>query len=232
MSEAITIIGSAMSRDLERLDAVSQNLANVRTDGYKKLISVERGVAGTGTENPVLSERAVDFGPGALKETKNPMDVAVSGAGFLVVKTLTGEAFTRKGNLQLSADGYLQLPTGEVVLGTAGEIGVEPGAFEIKSNGDILQAGSVLNTLRIEHFENPESLAYLGNGLFAESRSSRTDSAAASQIKQGYLETSNVQTLTEMVTLMNVVRHYEASAQVLRAYDDTLGTAINKIGEF
>lgn len=234
MSDVITIVGSSMSRDIERLNTASQNIANVRTDGYKKLIDIDSPIKTAAQKGGSVEgqDKSVDFSSGTLKRTDNPFDVAVSGNGFLVVKGPAGEAYTRRGGLSVSAEGILQLQSGEAVLGDLGTIYLSPEKFEIKENGDVMQNGNLVSTLRIDHVDNPHTLAYLGSGLFRPSQASILNSTDNSQVKQGYLETSNVETLDEMVSMMSVVRHYEASGQVLRAYDDVLDASINKMGNY
>src|SRR5258706_7052237 len=127
MHSALAITETGMLNDVQRLHAISQNLANVGTVGFKKEIAVTRSfvdqmdAAGVADARPVLTMR-VDHSEGTLKHTGNPLDLGLEGGGFFVIATPLGEAFTRQGNLHVDANGRLVTSSGNAVMGTAGEI--------------------------------------------------------------------------------------------------------------
>ncbi len=154
---------SGMIAQQWRLDAISNNLANVDTDGYKKDTAVHKafpellmrrlnddgvythpfgsadvapiiGKIGTGVE---LNELFTSFEQGALKETENDFDIALDGKGFLAVSTPHGERYTRNGSFQLGKEGYLETKEGYPVLGEAGPISVKAGNFMVDKEGQV-----------------------------------------------------------------------------------------------
>jgi len=146
-----------------RLDAISNNLANVDVDGYKKDIAVHKafpellmrrlsddgvykhpfgsgdaapivGKIGTGVE---LNELFTSFEQGAMKETENDFDIALDGKGFMSIGTPYGERYTRNGSFQLGKEGYLETKEGYPVLGENGPIRVKANNFMVDKNGKV-----------------------------------------------------------------------------------------------
>ena len=137
--ENALLIGLSRQVTLERqLDVVANNVANVNTNGFKadKSLFQEYLMPGAHEDNFVGSDRREsyvedrgtyrDFSQGAAQQTKNPLDVAIQGNGFLVVQTAAGERYTRDGGLQLNNQGQLVTEEGDQVLGTAGPITFQP----------------------------------------------------------------------------------------------------------
>jgi flagellar basal-body rod protein FlgF len=154
---------SGMTAQQWRLDAISNNLANVDVDGYKKDTAVHKafpellmrrmnddgvylhpfgsadaapiiGKIGTGVE---LNELFTDFGQGSMKETENDFDIALDGKGFLSVATPNGERYTRNGSFQLGKEGYLETKEGYPVLGENGPIRVKANNFMVDKDGKV-----------------------------------------------------------------------------------------------
>ncbi len=154
---------SGMTAQQWRLDAVSNNLANVDVDGYKKDTAVHKafpellmrrlnddgvyrhpfgsadaapivGKIGTGVE---LNELFTSFEQGAMKETENDFDIALDGKGFMSVATPQGERYTRNGSFQLGKEGYLETKEGYPVLGENGPIKVKANNFMVDKDGKV-----------------------------------------------------------------------------------------------
>lgn len=236
MPDVIQLIQSAMSADMSRLNTISQNLANANTDGYKREISTQKAfeqeLVSYGGNKPEASlSVARDMSVGALKYTGNMNNLALTGNGFLKINHVNGEAYTRRGQLQLSEDGKLVLSTGEEVLGESGPIYLQPESFVIQGDGSIFQKEQLMGKLLIVEGNAQGEMNYLGKGMF-HSGSPLPQASGEMIIKQGYLEASNVESLREMVGLVTTVRHYESAGQVLKGYDDMLDSAINILGEF
>src|ERR1700759_3946876 len=147
--ENTLLVGLSRQTLLERqLDVVANNIANVNTTGYKADSSLCEAflTSGAHEDNFVGADRRVsyvqdratfrDFSQGAPDQTKNPLDVAIDGSGFLVVQTAAGERYTRDGGLQINSQGQLVTPSGDPVLGPGGPIVFQPGDKEISINGD------------------------------------------------------------------------------------------------
>src|SRR5262249_29396719 len=143
------LIGLSRQMVLERqLDVISNNIANVNTNGFKadKPLFEEYLNSGAHEDNFTGVDRRVsyvqdrgtfrDFRQGALQQTGNPLDVAISGAGFMVVQATGGERYTRDGNLQINSTGQLVTGSGNPVLGTAGPIVFQPTDHDIVVSAD------------------------------------------------------------------------------------------------
>lgn len=154
---------SGMAAQQVRLDAISNNLANVDTDGYKRETAVHKAFAqlllrrmnddgrylhplGSGDMAPVIgklgtgvetNELFVEFQQGALKQTENDFDLALDGKGFLCVRTPDGERYTRNGGFILGKEGYLETKDGYPVLGENGPIRIKANNFQVDAEGKI-----------------------------------------------------------------------------------------------
>ncbi|MGO8693643.1 MAG: flagellar basal-body rod protein FlgF [Rectinemataceae bacterium] len=154
---------SGMTAQQVRLDAISNNLANVDTDGYKRDVAVHKAFAelllrrlnddgetlnpfgsadmapvvgklGTGVET---NELYTEFEQGALKQTSSDFDVALDGKGFIAVQTPFGERYTRNGSFILGKEGFLETKEGYPVLGENGPIQVKANNFKIDKDGNV-----------------------------------------------------------------------------------------------
>jgi flagellar basal-body rod protein FlgG len=154
---------SGMAAQQVRLDAISNNLANVDTDGYKRETAVHKAFAqlllrrtnddgqylhplGSGDMAPVIgklgtgvetNELFVEFQQGALKQTENDFDLALDGKGFLCVRTPDGERYTRNGGFILGKEGFLETKDGYPVLGENGPIRIKANNFQVDAEGKI-----------------------------------------------------------------------------------------------
>ncbi|OUS03240.1 hypothetical protein A9Q81_07590 [Gammaproteobacteria bacterium 42_54_T18] len=243
MTDIMAIVNQTMNADSERLRSLSQNLANVNTEGYKREVVTQRfdrlvsqdGIAGKGSNglrvgslNPSVT---YDLSQGALKQTGQSMDIALNGTGFLQVTKDGNTYFTRKGHLAINAQGVLSLTSGEQVSASSGELRLDGTDINIDAKGQLSQGGSNLGQLDVVHFEDARQLHYIGSGLF-DIGSASVSSEGNTGVQQGFVETSNVDSLAEMTALIEATRHFEASSQVLKGYDSMLDSAINTLADF
>lgn len=244
MIRGLYTAATGLALQWERQEAIANNLANVGTTGYKRdetLVSksfndhflyavsgnqrqpvgtVGHGVAGTMT--------MTDFSTGVLAETGNSLDLAIEGEGFLVVETPQGERLTRNGSLTRDAQGYLVTSQGQRVLGENGPIILTGPEVEIRPNGDVVSQGDIVGRLRLEKPATKGSILKEGVNLF------RANGALAPaencQVRQGMLERSNVNSVLEMVRMIEVSRSYEAAQKVIAAHDAALEKAVTEVG--
>src|SRR5581483_10849333 len=147
--ENTLLVGLSRQMILDRqLDVVANNIANVNTNGYKAdhMLFEQYLTSGAHEDNFKGSDRRVsyvqdrgtfhDMAAGALEQTGNPLDVAISGNGFLTVQAPGGERYTRDGNLQLNATGQLVTANGDPVLGNSGPIVFQPTDHDIVISAD------------------------------------------------------------------------------------------------
>lgn len=243
--DAMDIAAVGMQNDLQRMTSISQNLANVLTSGYKREVPVTKtfesymqdasvqNTDATGQAAASPNVPVIDPTPGALRATRNPLDVAIDGNGFFEVMTEQGSAYTRQGAFRTDAGGRLVTAQGLPVMGTSGEISLPAGLpVTIETNGDVHQGDRIVGQIKLVHFDNPQGLLSLGNGLFAQGSAQFSASATNGTMRSGYQESSNVNSSQEMVRMTETVRHFEAMQKIMQGYGDALDNSIKKLGEF
>lgn len=225
---------TALQGDMTRMASIASNLANTLTPAYQRQVVVQRGVSFANQVDGIASELKVvnDAKPGTLKSTSNRLDIALTTPGFFEVDTPQGPAYTRAGNLQVDARGRLATAQGYPVIGKGGEIFVTTQTPQIDANGTVTDAAKVVGQIKVVKFDNPQTMARLGNGLYQAGANGVIANDADINIRQGFLENGNVSHVHEMVQMMQTLRHAESMQKVAQAYDDMLGTAIRKLGEF
>src|SRR5262245_29787391 len=165
MTRGIYTVASGGVAAMERLQAVSQNLANVNTAGYRAervvfqvqpLAGGPRGavdsVLGRTSQQVVESATIRDFSPGPIHETGNPLDVALGGDGFFVVNTARGERYTRQGSFTLDGQGYLVTARGDRVQGDGGDISIGEKDIRIADDGSIFADDQPVGRLKVVGF--------------------------------------------------------------------------------
>jgi len=250
--ENALLVGLSRQMTLERqLDVVANNVANVNTAGFKADSSLfeEYLMSGAHEDNFVGSDRRLsyvqdrgtyhDFSQGASEATKNPLDVAIDGGGFLVVQTAGGERYTRDGGLQLNNQGQIVTANGDPVLGTSGPIVLQPTDHDINVSPDgtisVLEGSgrtdSVRGKLRLVSFTDAQKLLKEGSNLYAAGEGNTAQPDTKSVVKQGFLEKSNVNAVAEMSTMMEVTRAYTQIATLLQQQSDLHKTAIQQLAD-
>ncbi|MEW6594402.1 MAG: flagellar basal-body rod protein FlgF [Thermodesulfobacteriota bacterium] len=219
----------------QRLNQVTNNLANADTAGYKKesvtfdemLYQVTRDRQRVGKALNILTSHR----QGVVQQTGNALDVALAGPGFFKIETPQGPRYTRAGNFELTPDGQLRMPNGGLVVGEGGPIVVEGDEVVIDHAGRVQVDGQVVNQLSIVTFDDLRDLEKEGENLF------RAQNAAAQEVvvenprvKQGFLEKSNVNTVEEMTELIDLHRAYEGQQKMIRAIDDIDNLAVRRVG--
>lgn len=225
MSTVISGIARFLSNDVQALDVVSQNVANMRTAGYRAERLQASFLAGTTVGD---AAPALDMADGNLDVTGQPLDLALRGNGFFVVDNAGTELLTRNGQFHLDAERTLVDAAGRPVLGQSGPITLSSDNVHINGAGEVSANGDVVDTLRVQSIADPNGLREVGGGMYAY------DGAPAQwlgSIKQGAIEQSNVDGGTEMVRLMELTRHAQSVQRAILAYDQALQTGVNHIGD-
>lgn len=248
---------SALSGNLaamQRLDVIASNLANVNTSGFKKdRLAFESVLAGTRnppavppnqTADPVLLQGRMltDHSSGAMMQTGNPLDMALQGDGFFVVSTPDGVAYTRQGHFRLSGDGTLVTANGYPVLSGAGQQPIRidaagqagGGKPVVDHQGNITLNGEAIGSLAIVDFPKPYQLTKIAGTLFvpaadADNGAAPQAASALTTVAQGALEQSNVDSISEMVQMVEASRFFESCQRVVRNYDDMAAKAVNEL---
>ncbi|GJG86565.1 flagellar basal-body rod protein FlgF [Gemmatimonadetes bacterium T265] len=224
-----------------RQELVANNLANVSTDGFKGDRGFARLVgAGTAGESAAV-QSAVDLTAGSLRETRNPLDVALQSEGFFVVRPAgaqdaTAERWTRAGSFQLDADRRLVAADGSAVLGTSGPITVPPNTtVAVGPDGTVRASGPggdrVIAQLRVERAPAGTSLAHDGATRFVPPAARQSVAPADRRVRQGFLEESNVTPVGALVDMIAVQRAYASVQKAVTTMDAVRGLAANELGK-
>ena len=269
---------SGMMAQMHRLDAISNNLANVDLTGYKRDTSVHKafpelllrrmnddgvftlpfgsvdqaaviGTLGSGVE---YNESFTVFSQGALKQTENPFDLAIEGKGFFSIETPQGERYSRNGSFHVSPEGILVNKQGLPVLGEKGIINLKKNNFVVDQEGRVWQNSTfaddpermvsmeenewenieLVDRIKLVDFPRDRYLKKQGDSLWLNDRFSGDPVPvgvdAGTQVRQGFLEASNVNPVTEMVRMIEVNRAYEANQKVIQAHDQMTDKLINQ----
>lgn len=242
------LYSSSASTMMAKIEVVANNLSNIHTDGFKRDSTFIEMLKATATPEPGAPwepgnqqrlGRGIDFTGGALKETHNPLDVALPGAGFFVVQTPHGERYTRNGNFTISQDGTLVTREGFSVMGSEGAIRfpdvqkVLNGTVLVSPTGEIVLDKLPVGTLRIVEFEEPQKLLKAGASLFARTVDDdpRMIDHPAPDVRQGYLEESNVDGISELIEMIQILRSFESNQKAVLAQDQTLERSM-EVGRF
>ena len=246
MTRGIYTVASGGVAAMERLQAVSQNLANVNTAGYRAervvfqvqpLAGGPRGsvddVLGQTSQQVVEAATVRDFSPGPIHETGNPLDVALSGDGFFVVNTARGERYTRQGSFSLDGQGYLVTSRGDRVQGDGGDINIGDHDIRIGDDGSIFADDQPVGRLKVVGFGDKPALVPEGDALFKPATPQVTPTTldpSQVQIAQAHLEGANVNAIQGLQDLVEVNRGYESYMHALRRLDELVGKSINEVG--
>ncbi|THB70657.1 MAG: flagellar basal-body rod protein FlgF [Desulfovibrio sp.] len=238
-----------------RLNIIANNLANANTTGYKQdrlafkdvmvhfahdTIMEARSTLRSPTllpdptiiAKPRLAMARTDFSQGGLRESGNPLDVAIMGEGFFKVQVDGNEYYTRNGNFHRSAEGTLVNSEGYPVMGASGAITLPQGDVYIDSAGRILVNGEETAALSVVSVDNLDALEKVGHNLFQLPEASDVQEIAATdaQIEQGYLEAANINVVEEMVNMIETQRAYEAYTKIIKSTNETDQKLLMKVG--
>lgn len=241
MVAGLPAIAAGMQAQWQRHEVLANNLANISTPGFKRdeLLPISESgaasLAAAGANVSVIGLQPVvqwtDFAQGPLRETGRDLDAAISGRGFFVVDTPRGPRYTRAGDFSQNANGYLATGDGQPVLGANGPIALRPGSVSITERGDVVVNGAVVDRLRIVDFPRPYHLLKEGAGLFVPVDTTTPPTPVTdAQVVGGSLESSNVNSMESMVSMIELLRSYEASQKVMQAVEETNQQATTDIG--
>lgn len=207
---------------MNALDVLANNLANVNTTGFKEektffrllnqaMISSDADELEAAMNGPeILAGGALNPVDGPLLLTNRELDLALTGSGFFVVETPRGVRYTRSGSVLISNGSLLSTPDGFPVLGEGGHITVGPGKLTINEQGEIFVNGSRLDRLKIVTFDSPSMLLREGNSRLAPREGQKEIPATHVEVRQGYLEQSNVNAISSVVGMVTILRQFEA----------------------
>ncbi|MBU4118136.1 MAG: flagellar basal-body rod protein FlgF [Proteobacteria bacterium] len=217
----------------QRLNQVTNNLANVDTPGFKKetvtfdemlyQVNRTRQRVGKGLRTNTVHQQ------GVIQKTDAPFDLAISGDGFFKVQTPAGDRYTRAGNFQRNNEGLLITANGYPVLGEGGPITITGKKVDVAQDGTLFVDGTKIDRLASATVD-PQALKKEGENLFRLMEGAVEEAPTNFQVMQGHLEKSNVNTVTEMTEMIDLYRAYEGQQKMIRAVDDLDDLAVRKVG--
>lgn len=254
MLKGLRTAETAMNIQMNRTNVLANNLANANTAGFKQMLTQVTEAAG-GPEDQDLGAGAADRRPvpgnvggnvrdlildvrapidmtqGGLRETGNPLDVALRGDGLFKVRHAGGDAYTRAGSFSLNDQRQLVTSAGDLVLGDGGPIALPDGEVLVRADGAILVDGAEAGRLSIVDFEDPSRLRHVGDTLFTAPADMAAQPVPADRVavEQGMLELSNVNPIDTLVGMIAAQRAFEMEAKVMQASDRTLDKAVNQL---
>lgn len=208
--------------------AVAHNIANATSTGFRAEMHKLRGVEVLSESLPsrafvVDASVATDFTPGAINYTGNSFDVAIEGKGWLAVQTPDGrEAYTRNGSFEVSANGILQTRNGLPAIGDGGPITIPPdNEVVIGADGSISAiepGGAVVNLVgQLKRVNPPEQDLVRGeDGLFRLRNGGVAPVDDAVRTAGGYLESSNVNVVDQLVQMISLARQFEMQTRMIQ----------------
>lgn len=206
----------------QSLDVVANNLANASTAGYRAERPSFQEVLGR-TQAPdaryaVVGQTSSDLSQGALRQTDNPLDVAIEGDGFFAVETAAGTRYTRDGQFRLNEQGQLVTKDGYAVLDDGASpitVGGKAGDVEIEEDGGLFVDGKRVGRLAVERFA-PGTLAHEGKNLFV-ANGAPVGGSERNRLVAGAVEQSNVNVVRSVVELIRVSRAYESLHRMIES---------------
>ena len=226
-----------------QMDVIATNIANSSTPSFKaERLMFEELVAGkapypaSGGPRRGLSfvndaGMLRDVGDGGMIQTGNTLDLAINGSGYFVVETPAGPRYTRNGNFRLDQDGRVVTSDGYALLDAQDRpIRVRPGEtrIEISAKGAVTTETGEVGRIRVVRFEDEQSLRKLGSGLYDTDQEPQP-AGPATEVRQGMIEGSNVKSVAEITSMMEVMRRYQSAQKMIDSEHELHRRAIEKL---
>ena len=257
--EGLFIAASGGAKQTKKLEVLSNNLANVATQSFKRsLLMVEERIPpfqesanpfhgfpfrGTSSRDPAVAyveatRTLTDYSSGSLINTGNPLDVALEGDGFYVLETPEGPRYTRNGTFHLDGVGQLVDREGNIILSRNDEpilIPINTDQITINQDGTIY-GGRGLETfplaqIKIVQFEDNSGLQKEGEGMYVnKSTRIKKQTQNDTRVMQGFMEKSNVNAVHEMTRMIETVRTLEAYQKIIQSIDEADDQSVNNLG--
>jgi flagellar basal-body rod protein FlgF/flagellar basal-body rod protein FlgG len=221
----------------QALDTAAANLANVQTPGYRAEREYFRSVLlGTDATDSQLGRTVNNYGllggdrinlaQGAIQQTGNPLDLAIEGEGFFQIQTANGIRYTRDGSFRRSQKGQLVTATGELVLSSTGKaIQIPPGEVTVGTGGVLSVAGGAVATVSVFNFSAEARLTPEGANRYIAPEGAKPFLSKDAAIHQGALEAANQDVVQGSLDMIVIQRQAEMMQKALTVFH----TEFNKI---
>lgn len=220
MNSGLYAACAALIARTQTLELAANNLANVNTAGYRaQQVTFQSLLAKSTNRNlsplnnavndfAVLGGTVVQRAAGNLETTGNDSDVAIEGPGFFAVQAKSGVRYTRDGRFQLSAEDLLTTSAGDPVLGDQGPVRLPTGPLSVGPDGTMSVNGALAGKLRVVEFAAGTQIKSEGGSYYSAPAGSESP-AISSVVRQGTIESSNVNPMEAAVGLVTLQRHAE-----------------------
>ena len=238
MLEGLYTAAAGMAAQQQRMDALSNDVANVNTNGYKRvrtgfrdLVYSQEGRYAPGIRTgagAALTQLGRGFQQGALRSTEEPLDLAIQGEGYFQVRRPDGQlALTRDGSFRLDASGQVVTATGGVLVPPLRlPRGVDASDIRIAENGVVTTAaGRQLGRVQLVTVPSPTGLAPAGDSTYLVTAQSGGVQGTNSTLTQGALEGSNVDLADSMVDMMDAQRAFSMGSRAIQTQDKMMEIA-------
>jgi flagellar basal-body rod protein FlgG len=236
MLEGLYSAAAGMQAQQQRMDSVANDLANANTNGYKKSRVAFRDLlyvrdasgnvqSGAGAAATTIGR---GFTQGALRETGNPLDLAIQDGGFLQVRRADGTtALTRDGSLRLDARGRLTTQQGDLLQpAVTVPAGTKESDLQIAADGTVTANSRQVGRIQVASVRSPEALQSIGDSLFRPTAASGAPAALATgRVTQGSVEASNVDVADSMTEMMDAQRSFQLASKAVQMQDQLLQIA-------
>lgn len=241
MLEGMYSAAAGMIAQQRRLDALSNDIANVNTPGYKPLrqgfrdlLYSEAGIATTDGVQLGAGSAVVDLGrssgAGNIVASDEPLNIALNGPGYFQVRSAQGETLlTRNGQLKIDPRGRLAMQDGKLLQPTIQlPAGTDPSGVSIAGNGNVTVGDKVVGQIRILNVQAPTGLAPRGGDTFQVTQESGAARAAGAgtQVMQGAIEMSGVQLSDSMTDMIQAQRAFQLASRAISTQDKVAEIAV------
>ncbi len=235
----------------EKVDVISNNIANVDTTAYKRDRVIEKSFKDVltskirdGKVNKKIGKMNLgvyvdkiytDFSQGPIKQTDDPFDIAIEGKGFFKIASIDEEGnksvkYTRDGSFTLNSDGELVTKDGFYVLAGDEKMNLNDSDYaRINQDGTVYQNGIMAGKLDIVSFEDNNTLKKIGTSMYEAGEISK-EIPFEGKLQQGFLEGSGVNSVDEVINLITATRVYESNQKIIQTYDETMSKVVNEVG--
>jgi flagellar basal-body rod protein FlgF len=240
MDNTLLVSISQQMAAYDSIDTIANNLANMSTPGFKRDTTMfEEYVSQAKPSEDEKGQQKVSFvwnagtardlSGGRIEQTNAPYDFAINGKGYFVVQTTNGPRYTRDGHFTLDGSGRLVTEEGDEVQGDGGSLTITPqdGNVYVAQDGTITGAQGQLGKLQVVQFDDETQLTKEGGTLYSTAQTPQP--AASASIKQGAIESSNVEPIKEMSQMIEVMRAYQAVSNIMQSHDNLKRSAVDKL---
>ncbi|UCE24847.1 MAG: flagellar hook-basal body protein [Candidatus Zixiibacteriota bacterium] len=240
MIKGIYISASGMIPRIKKQEVTANNIANASTPGFKKDTVFTRELTRaeerlkprkSDWQVPMVDDIYTNYAPGVFDKTGNPLDLAIDGDGFFRLELADGStALTRAGAFNVNSDGLLAFPGGALLIAEGGPIEVGSGQVSVAQNGEVQVDGNNAGRITPVTVSDFDQLEKIGSAMFVVPEGTPLIPVETSTVQQGFLETSNVDIVREMIDMIISFRQYEADSKAIQMQDQSLDHLFGRVG--